>query len=457
MTYEEYLAEEDFLMHHGIKGQRWGIRRTPEQLGHYINKKTIKRDFYAKKAEMARRSGKAEEYNKYLKKKRQQEALIEKAQMKLPKAQLKQDEYNERQKVKEEKQQIKAEKKEARDVKKRAKWLQKASLEEVIKNQNKLTDEELKTAMDRFRKADDLVKLQRQQSLDKAQARQDKMNKAIGFADTLVKGFNKYEDIARVVNKVTGEETFTVFTDKRNSEKEAAKRAIMNSMDYNTIMANRDKLSTDELNKALDTYHKGRGENRQKAINTINAEISAAQTSVTELNSRIGTGNAQKTAATAAKTTAESRHSTAQSALSTAQSAVPLAESVHRTKKQEARSLKDEWKELEKRAERQDRLGNSSAAAALRSSAATKHSEYIAKEGEVQTAKQNVDRAKEDVNRAKEAVNRTKEEVTRATQNLENVENKIKDLRNQREQANDFIRQRQQEVWHVGQINSDDD
>lgn len=24
-----------YLIHHGIKGQRWGIRRTPEQLGHY--------------------------------------------------------------------------------------------------------------------------------------------------------------------------------------------------------------------------------------------------------------------------------------------------------------------------------------------------------------------------------------------------------------------------------------
>lgn len=25
---------EDFIQHHGIKGQRWGVRRTPEELGH---------------------------------------------------------------------------------------------------------------------------------------------------------------------------------------------------------------------------------------------------------------------------------------------------------------------------------------------------------------------------------------------------------------------------------------
>lgn len=29
---------EEFLEHHGIKGQRWGIRRTPEQLGHKVSK-----------------------------------------------------------------------------------------------------------------------------------------------------------------------------------------------------------------------------------------------------------------------------------------------------------------------------------------------------------------------------------------------------------------------------------
>ena len=39
---EEHLNE--FLEHHGIKGQRWEIRRAPEQLGHkvqYIRKFSI--------------------------------------------------------------------------------------------------------------------------------------------------------------------------------------------------------------------------------------------------------------------------------------------------------------------------------------------------------------------------------------------------------------------------------
>lgn len=30
------MDDKDFLEHHGIKGQKWGVRRTPEQLGHRI-------------------------------------------------------------------------------------------------------------------------------------------------------------------------------------------------------------------------------------------------------------------------------------------------------------------------------------------------------------------------------------------------------------------------------------
>lgn len=35
MIYESYLG--GVLIHHGVKGMRWGVRRTPEQLGHVTN------------------------------------------------------------------------------------------------------------------------------------------------------------------------------------------------------------------------------------------------------------------------------------------------------------------------------------------------------------------------------------------------------------------------------------
>ena len=34
-----HFAVDDFLMHYGIKGMKWGVRRTPQQLGHAIAKK----------------------------------------------------------------------------------------------------------------------------------------------------------------------------------------------------------------------------------------------------------------------------------------------------------------------------------------------------------------------------------------------------------------------------------
>ena len=37
-----YMRSDSYLCHHGVKGQRWGIRRTPAQLGHAIKKKVKK-------------------------------------------------------------------------------------------------------------------------------------------------------------------------------------------------------------------------------------------------------------------------------------------------------------------------------------------------------------------------------------------------------------------------------
>lgn len=36
------MSEQEYLAHHGIKGMKWGVRRTPEQLGHPRSKKKAK-------------------------------------------------------------------------------------------------------------------------------------------------------------------------------------------------------------------------------------------------------------------------------------------------------------------------------------------------------------------------------------------------------------------------------
>ena len=40
------MAQNYYLMHHGIKGMKWGVRRTPEQLGHRTNRSMSDRQVY---------------------------------------------------------------------------------------------------------------------------------------------------------------------------------------------------------------------------------------------------------------------------------------------------------------------------------------------------------------------------------------------------------------------------
>lgn len=472
MTYEEYLAEEEFLCHHGIKGQRWGIRRTPEQLGHYIHKKTVKRDLYARKAEIARKNGNAESYNKYLKKKREQEALIEKAQAKMPGAQLRQDKWEQKQIRKEEK---RAEK----EAKAKDKFIRTASTEELLKNQNKLTDAELSRALERLKREDAVLSLARQQELAKSKQTQDKINNAIGFADSLIKGFNKYEDVARVVNKITGNETLKVFSDRGKSEK----NAIINSMDYNTIMSNKNKLSTDDLNKALDLYYKANGENKNKAITAMSSEMSKATDSINERRRNITSAETARTNARTSLTTANATTSNremnmrdkrqdyddAKEAYRNAQTNEQTVEAAGRAAiraaKDAERRAKQEMKDAERRAEAMDRTGNVSATNTLRSVAIAKAAAYNAARSATAsaeaTAENNLRAAQRASNNARRAeqhakdmyerserdYNEAKEAVKTIESNINKYDEEIKAYQKEIDAANNFINQTRQQIW----------
>ena len=63
---------EEFLAHHGIKGQKWGIRRTPEELGHKpkgTKKKSAVKEYINKQKELraAKKGSAKEEARKLLK------------------------------------------------------------------------------------------------------------------------------------------------------------------------------------------------------------------------------------------------------------------------------------------------------------------------------------------------------------------------------------------------------
>lgn len=55
----DHSATEEFLMHYGIKGMKWGVRRTPQQLGHAVAKKVPAGEKKIPKAAGAKTPGKA--------------------------------------------------------------------------------------------------------------------------------------------------------------------------------------------------------------------------------------------------------------------------------------------------------------------------------------------------------------------------------------------------------------
>jgi hypothetical protein len=70
MTNDVYVGEtfDEYLEHHGILGMHWGIRRTPEQLGHKLAKKRKSFEKYSEKAKAAGEAGNVKKLNRYTKK-----------------------------------------------------------------------------------------------------------------------------------------------------------------------------------------------------------------------------------------------------------------------------------------------------------------------------------------------------------------------------------------------------
>ncbi len=55
----DHSVAEEFLTHHGIKGMKWGVRRTPQQLGHTLSKKVPSGNKKAPKVVGTKTPGKA--------------------------------------------------------------------------------------------------------------------------------------------------------------------------------------------------------------------------------------------------------------------------------------------------------------------------------------------------------------------------------------------------------------
>lgn len=155
------------LYHYGIKGMKWGVRRTPEQLGKpQRTKEQLKRDKKRDKALSAKK--KADEKKKKVEKKEAaKKARFEKRQAK--------ERY--------------LSPKEKAEIMK--------SPRAVFRNRDKFTNEELKQALDRFKLEADIAKITDDQRRRGKQMVED----IVKVAETSVKGYNLYANIYNTINK----------------------------------------------------------------------------------------------------------------------------------------------------------------------------------------------------------------------------------------------------------------
>lgn len=73
----------EFLAHYGILGMKWGVRRTPEQLGHDINKLEKKRKKAEKKYQKVEKNKGSMSYAQYNKKVYKTSKNLDKAERRL--------------------------------------------------------------------------------------------------------------------------------------------------------------------------------------------------------------------------------------------------------------------------------------------------------------------------------------------------------------------------------------
>jgi hypothetical protein len=264
MTMDDFYAEQEYLEHYGIKGMRWGIRRTPEQLGHYIERTKKKISKNVQLAKAAKASGDVKTLNKLNKRTSKLIAKVEQAEKELPNAKTKEEQIEERKARHAETKAAREAKAAAKKEAARQEFLKTATAEELLSRKSEYSAQELKDAITRIEtetKLKELGDARNRASMDKAQKW---LSSAKSLGDSAVNAFNTYTNVAKAVNKITGEETLPTFD--RDSEKKSKSKKLMDTLvtnlDADAVL--KSNLSSEDKNTAIK-----RIEEISKSRNTI--------------------------------------------------------------------------------------------------------------------------------------------------------------------------------------------
>lgn len=135
--------------------------------------------------------------------------------------------------------------------------LKTGSAKDVFAIKDQLTQSELQDAINRIQKETYLEDLKTKEKLDKINKVQNYVNTAINAGHTAVNAFNTYEQVAKMVNNISGEDTLPIFTGRKEKAenqayKERTKKVneIIKRGDPIEIYENLHLLTNDEVTQA---------------------------------------------------------------------------------------------------------------------------------------------------------------------------------------------------------------
>lgn len=229
MTNDVYIGEsfDEYLEHHGILGMKWGIRRTPEQLGHRVSKKRERFEEYSAKSIEAGEAGKKRRFNRY--KKKAERAY--KQEVKLSKT---------------------LEKALKKQVEKDNEIVSKGSVDDVLAISDRLSEDQINRAIKRIQNQNRLKGLKEEDmaKVDKLISFGKKVADVSGSVYNIANDVRNFKNVMKDIQKdqIKEEEDAIKSAEKKRKEKRDKELdKIVRSADMNKVQKVKEELSTTQL------------------------------------------------------------------------------------------------------------------------------------------------------------------------------------------------------------------
>jgi hypothetical protein len=304
MSLEAVRKNLEYLEHYGVKGQKWGVRRTPEQLGHILEKKNARHYGRYNKAvkKISKIQGEKTIDQLTAKERAKIQKAIGSAEKQLSKMTSTEEKYGKkiqkaetRQAKIEEKAASKEAAENAKIEAKKTKLLEKQDWQAIMDNKKLFTERELSDVANRINTEKRLKEaLEGPNKMDKLA---EKVKSAANLAGAGVDLYNKVQGISNIVNEGKKEKAYKeirqLMADGKNAE--IIKKSI-NIGDKDIEVFDKRRKFLNELNKNLSkepqTDNKGKSESKSEETDSKKEaeQIKKITNSINTDTTKIGKG-----------------------------------------------------------------------------------------------------------------------------------------------------------------------